>query len=78
MLNYSPIPIEIIVAATNGDANALEEVVHYYEGYIRYLSTHIQIDKDGNEIWMADEHIQRQLEAKLVESIITGFTIRPE
>jgi len=67
------IPVSIIVAAMDGDAEALSFVLDYYKGYIRYLSMRPTVDSSGRETLCVDEHMQHRLEAKLVSSIVTGF-----
>lgn len=75
MSNYLPIPVPIIFAAIEGNDDALLAVVEYYRGYIRYLSMRPTKDAFGNETLCVDENMTHKLEAKLMESIVTGFTV---
>lgn len=69
------IPISIILAATNGDEDALTHVVAHYQRYIRALATRLLKDEYGNEFLFVDEEMRLRLETKLIHSIVTGFQV---
>ena len=71
------LPLPVILAAMEGDGEALAAVVNHYKGYIRYLAMRPLKDEYGNEYLCVDEDMRLRLEAKLIHSIITGFKILP-
>ena len=58
---YPLLPVEIIEKVVIGKPEAIEQVLHNYVGYIRYLSTH-----QGN----VNRNNQDQLETKLIKAIL--------
>ena len=64
-----PIPVPVILAAVNGDENALAAVVAHYQKYIRALATRPVKDEYGNEYLYVDEDMRLRLETKLIHSI---------
>lgn len=73
----TPIPMSVIMAAVNGDSEALASVVGHYQKYIRALATRPLQDEYGNEYLCVDEDMRLRLESKLIYSIITGFKVLP-
>jgi hypothetical protein len=71
------LPLPVILAAIEGDGEALAAVVNHYKGYIRYLAMRPLKDEYGNEYLCVDEDMRLRLEAKLIHSIVTGFKILP-
>ena len=69
-----PIPVPVILAAVNGDEDAL---VAHYQSYIRALATRPLKDDYGNTYLCVDEDMRLRLEAKLIHSIVTGFKVLP-
>ena len=72
--NYKGIellPLSVIEAARAGDAEAVERVLRYYEGYINKLCTRTLYDEYGQPHACVDEYMMRRLEIKLISSIVT-------
>ena len=72
--NYKGIellPLSVIEAARAGDAEAVERVLRYYEGYINKLCTRTLYDSNGFPYVCVDEYMKRRLEIKLISSIVT-------
>ena len=67
----------VILAAANGDDEAIAFVVRHYQGYIRALATRPLKDAYGNEYLCVDEDMRLRLETKLIHSILTGFKVLP-
>ena len=65
------LPFPIIEAASNGDADAINQVLQHYEGYITTLSTRTLYDEYGNPHICVDEGIRRRLQTKLITAIIS-------
>ena len=72
-----PIPVPVILAAANGDENALAAGVANYQKYIRDLATRPVKDEYGNEYLYVDEDMRLRLETKLIHSIVTSFKVLP-
>lgn len=69
MAKYSEIkllPFDVIIAATQGDTNALHKVVEHYDGYIAKLCMRSYRGKNGNYYYV-DEEMQNILKMRLVE-----------
>ena len=71
-----PIPVPVILAAVNGDEDALAAVVAHYQKYIRALATR-PLNEYGNTYLYVDEDMRLRLETKLIHSIVTGFKVQP-
>ena len=71
------LPLLVILAAMEGNDEALAAVLDHYKGYIRYLAMRPLNDEYGNEYLCVDEDMRLRLEAKLIHSIVTGFKILP-
>ena len=71
--NYKGIellPLSVIKAARAGDAEAVERVLRYYEGYINKLCTQTLYDPDGQPHVCVDEYMKHRLENKLIYAIV--------
>jgi hypothetical protein len=68
--NYPLLPCPVILAAAQGDEDALNKVISHYGGYIAKLSVRPLYDEDGTAHYAVDDGIRRQLEAKLVEAVL--------
>ena len=65
------LPVSVIIAASNGEVNAMKQVLNHYEGYIKFLSKRVFYDVYGNAHIYVDEDIRQRLQMKLVEAILT-------
>ena len=65
------LPVSVIIAASNGEVNAMKQVLNHYEGYIKFLSKRVFYDVYGNAYIYVDEDIRQRLQMKLVEAILT-------
>ena len=64
------LPMPVIEAARAGDAEAVERVLRYYEGYINKLCTRTLYDEYGYPHECVDEHMKHLLEIKLIHAIV--------
>ena len=64
------LPMPVIEAARAGDAEAVEQVLRYYAGYINKLCTRTLYDKYGYPHECVDEHMKHLLEIKLIHAIV--------
>ena len=65
------LPLSVINAAHDGDAQAVDSVLRYYEGYINKLCTRTLCDSDGQSRVRVDEYMKHRLEIKLIHSIVS-------
>ena len=68
--NNSLIPFPVIVAASNGDVDAINAVLKHYEGYIASLSIRQVYDEAGKGYTIVDNDLRRRLETKLITKIL--------
>lgn len=64
------VPFPVIVAASKGDVEAVNQVLEHYEGYIISLSTRTLYDEYGNPHICVDESIRRRLQTKLIAAVL--------
>lgn len=76
--NVKNLPLSVILAATDGDGQALGTVLSHYQRYIRSLATRSLTDEYGNEFYYVDEEMRLRLEARLIYCIVTDFKILPD
>ena len=69
------LPVPVILAAVDGDENSLVAVAAHFRRYIRGLSTRVLNDEYGNTYWYVYKDMCLRLEAKLIYSVVTGFTV---
>lgn len=65
------LPYEMIVAATCGDTDAINEILNYYHAYIVVLSTRHLFDEFGNRYEYVDEEKRQMIEIQLITKILT-------
>ena len=68
------LPISVIIAASNGDVNAMKQVLNHYDGYMKTLSKRVISDMHGNSYIYVDEDIHQRLQMKLLEAVLTFKT----
>lgn len=67
------VPYETIVAAANGDADAMQTIIHHYTPYIKHFSQRHYRDDYGNTFTMIDDDVRQQIEIKLMYEIAVHF-----
>ena len=65
------LPYPVIIAATNGDPEAMKIVVQHYESYIASLSMRKLRDERGNIYWGIDEDIRDRLRSRLMRAVLS-------
>ena len=73
---YNLLPFETIKEATQGDVDAVEEVLKHYDGYINNLSRRKMYDEYGNVHYCVDKTLRDRLEAKLLKTILEFKIVR--
>lgn len=64
------LPFHIIKAASEGNVEAINEVVDHYEGYIIKLSIRKMYDEFGQIHYCIDETLRRRLETRLITKVL--------
>ena len=67
------IDYDTIVAAANGDAEAMDRILRHYAAYIRHFSKRPYSDASGDSREYIDDDIRQQIEAKLMTQIVCKF-----
>ena len=65
------VPYPVILAATQGDPDAMKMVLQHFSGYIARLSMRKLYDERGNVYFGVDEDIRQRLQARLMRAILT-------
>ena len=65
------LPFSIIIAASNGDSEAMELVLRHYDSYITSLSMRKLRDERGNTYWGIDEDVRDRLRSRLIRAVLT-------
>ncbi len=73
MMNEKLIPYETIVAAKQGDSEAMSQILRHYEPYILRCSQRTFYDEYGNQYQVVDEEIKNRIQARLMYQIIYAF-----
>ena len=68
---YPMIPFSVIVAATDGDIEAVNQIVKHYGGYIAKRSLRPMKDEYGNQHMVVDETLRRRIETRLISKILS-------
>ena len=64
------LPYPVILAATEGDPDAMKIVLQHYQSYIAHLSMQKIRDENGNTYWGIDEDLRQRLQAKLMRAVL--------
>ena len=68
---YSRIPVPLIVKACDGDTEAINQILHYYRGYIAKRSLRLMKDEYGNQSMVVDEVLRGRMETRLITKILS-------
>ena len=70
------IPFAVIVAATNGDEAAIQEILNFYDAYICILCLRpFYHSESGKIIMQVDEELKGQIHTEMMKAILK-FEIR--
>ena len=72
--NTKRIPFAVIVAATNGDETAIQEILNFYDSYISKLSLRKLYDEYGNVYMVVDSELKGRIQAAVMD-MIANFEI---
>ena len=65
------LPYPVILAATEGNSEAMSIVMQHYQSYITYLSIRKIRDESGNPYYGIDEDLRERLQAKLMQAVLS-------
>lgn len=68
---YPMIPFSVIVAATDGDIEAINQIVKHYRGYISKRALRPMTDDYGNQHMVVDEALRGRMETRLITKILS-------
>ena len=60
----------MIVAATNGDETAIQEILNFYDGYISKLSLRKLYDEYGNVCMVVDAELKNRVQIALLDMLM--------
>ena len=67
---YPRVP-SLIVKATDGDVEAINQIVKHYRGYTSKRSLRRMTDEYGNSHMVIDETLRGRMETKLISKILS-------
>lgn len=67
------VPYSVIVAAKNGDVDAMEKILTHNSGRIESFSYRINLDEYGNPRSVIDQEIRDRIISKLIDRIVNDF-----
>ena len=68
--NYSLVPFPLIVKATDGNAEAINQIIQHYRGYMTKRSLRLMNDEYGNQSMVVDEVLRGRMETRLITKIL--------
>ena len=63
-------PFAVIVAATNGDEAAIQEILDFFDGYISKLSLRKLYDEYGNVCMVVDADLKNRVQTALLDMLM--------
>ena len=72
-MNGNLVPYSVIVAAKNGDVDAMNKILTHNSGRIESFSYRIYLDEYGNPRSVIDQEIKDRIITKLIDRIIYDF-----
>lgn len=64
-----PPPLSVIEAARSGEADAIEQILQHYDGYINKLCLRTVIDESEQPHKQVDPYMKGRLQSKLMQAI---------
>ncbi|GAY78737.1 helix-turn-helix domain-containing protein [Sporolactobacillus inulinus] len=68
---HKMVPFDVIVAATDGDTDAINRVVKHYSGFITKRSLRPMKDDYGNHHMVVDEMLRGRIHTRLITKILS-------
>lgn len=70
MTKIQHLPFAVIVAAADGDENAIQKVLKHYDGYISKLSLRPMYDEYGNVFMVVDTEMKGKIQAAVMGMVL--------
>ena len=70
MKKYEHLPFEVILSATEGDPEAIETVMKFYDGYISKLCLRKLYDEYGNVGMVVDAELKNRVHIALLDMLM--------
>ena len=74
MKKHEHLPFEVILSATEGEPEAVETVLKFYDGYISKLCLRKLYDEYGNVYMVVDSELKGRIQAAVMD-MIANFEI---
>ncbi|NLQ72054.1 helix-turn-helix domain-containing protein [Streptococcus mutans] len=69
--HYPLVPFPLIVKATDGNAEAINQIIRHYRGYMTKCSLRLMKDEYGNQSMVVDEVLRGRMETRLITKILS-------
>ena len=69
--NHSLVPFPLIVQATDGSPQAVNQIIRHYRGYMTKRSLRLMKDEYGNQSMVVDEVLRGRMETRLITKILS-------
>lgn len=69
--HYPLVPFHLIVKATDGNAEAINQIIRHYRGYMTKRSLRLMKDEYGNQSIVVDEVLRGRMETRLITKILS-------
>ena len=69
--NYSLVPFPLIVKATDGNAEAINQIIRHYRVYMTKRSLRLMKEEYGNQSMVVDEVLRGRMETRLITKILS-------
>ena len=68
--NYPLVPFSLIVKATDGNPEAINQIIRHYRGYMTKRSLRLMKDEYGNQSMVVDEVLRGRMETRLITKML--------
>lgn len=69
-MNNIKIPFALVVAGSDGDTEAIQQILDSYDGYISKLSLRRLYDECGNVHMVIDEELKGKIQNAVIQMIL--------
>ena len=73
MKSEAPVPYSVIVAAKNGNPDAMKQILIHYHDLVESNSRRTMFDEYGNPCSVIDPEIIDRIRTKLIDKVINEF-----
>lgn len=70
MMKHKHLPFEVILSAAEGDPEAIETVMSFYDGYISKLCLRKLYDEYGNVCMVVDADLKNRVQTALLDMLM--------